>query len=93
MAAGKISDAAFYFQRLGENKKASPDLQAADLFGVGGRILSAAKNANEYLKLAAKLPIVFGMLARKALGMSNGLNMTIDFKETNLHQTFELFKR
>ena len=45
---------------------------------------AAAKNANEYLKLAAKTPDGFyGMLARKALGMSNGLNMTIDFKETN----------
>ena len=83
---GQISDAAFYFQRLGENMKASPDLQAAGAFWASRAhmIMQQPKNANEYLRLAAKIPDSFyGMLARKALGMSNGLNMTIDLKEIN----------
>ena len=64
---GQISDAAFYFQRLGENMKASPDLQAGCFLGVKGTYdYAAAKNANEYLRLAAKIPDSFyGMLAQK----------------------------
>mgnify|MGYP001158495037 FL=1 len=83
---GQITDAAFFFQRLGENMKASPDLRAAGAFWASRAhmIMQQPKNANEYLRLAAKTPDSFyGMLARKALGMSNGLDMTIDFKNTD----------
>ena len=83
---GQITDAAFYFQRLGENIKASPDLQAAGAFWASRAhmIMQQPKNATEYLRLAAKVPDSFyGILARKALGMSNGLNMDIDPKSTN----------
>ena len=79
MAAGTDLRCGFLLQRLGENMKASLICRLRCFGRQGTYDYAAAKNANEYLRLAAKIPDSFyGMLARKALGMSNGLNMTID---------------
>ena len=86
---GKIMEAAFYFKRLGENIEASTKLKSAGAFWASRAHLinHQPRKANESLKQAAKSPDSFyGMLARKALGMSTGLNMTMDVKNDDIQK-------